>query len=136
MIMRFFVKILSVLVGLMVLFLIVFMLVFYMAGRSALKSVGNFVPDESELADGKYEGEFSCLGGYLNAEVNFEIRNHKLWLIQFEKLYGTSFTGSAQKVYFAIDDNKKLNFDAVTGATVTSNLAKAAIKDAIRKGPH
>ena len=105
-----------------------------MAGRAAQNSVGNFIPDQSTLSDGKYQGEFSYLSGHIGAEVSFEIKNGKLWLIKFDKLYGTTFTGSAQKVYFAIDDNKNLNFDAISGATITSNLAKAAIKDAINKG--
>ena len=133
--MRFILRSLAVVLGIFISMLIVFMIVFYMAGRAARKSVANFIPDQSTLADGKYQGEFNYLGGYISADVSFEIRNGKLWLIKFDKLYGTTFTGSSSKVYFAIDDNKNLNFDAISGATVTSDLAKAAIKDAIGKGP-
>lgn len=120
--------------GIFISLLIVFMLVIYMAGKKAQNHIGNFVPNQSTLTDGNYQGEFSYLGGYFSAKVKFEIKNGKLWLIKFEKLFGTTFTGSSQKVYFAIYKNKNLNFDTVTGATVTSNLAKAAIKNAIHNG--
>ena len=128
-------KVLTVLFGILVAGVLGLTILFYMAGNAAERKVGNFIPASTQLADGKYHGEFSYLGGHISADVSFEIRNGKLWLIRFDKLYGTPIFGAAQKVYFAIDDSKNLNFDAVTGATITSNLAKAAIKDAIEKGP-
>ncbi len=132
--MKLLFKIITVLVGLVVVLLISGMMIFYAAGKSASQYVGDFKP-AATLADGNYHGTYSCLGGHISADVSFQIKDGKLYLIRFDKLYGTAFFGSAQKVYYAIDDQKNLDFDVVTGATITSNLAKAAIKNALQNGP-
>jgi uncharacterized protein with FMN-binding domain len=134
--MKYFFIIISGGLILLILLFIFFYILFSRVGLEAKSMTGNFRPDMTRLADGQYHGHFSSMGGRISSEVSFEMRNGRLWLINFDQLYGTPAFGAPQKVIDRIDSLKSLDFDVVTGATVTSNLAKAAIKDAIDKGPH
>jgi uncharacterized protein with FMN-binding domain len=133
--MKYFLISISIGLALLIFLFVVFYTVFSRVGLQAKSKVGNFRPDISRLADGNYHGGFSSLGGRISSEVSFEIKNGKLQLINFDKLYGTPVYGAPQKVIERIDSLQNLDFDVVTGATVTSSLAKAAIKDAIDNGP-
>lgn len=108
---------------------------FNMAGKNAGKYVGEFQPMISQIEDGQYEGEYSAFINKVGAKISFKIKDGELVHYQFEKLYGTIGYGAPQNVKAAIDQKEDLNFDAISGATVTSNFAKAAIKNALQKGP-
>jgi uncharacterized protein with FMN-binding domain len=71
----------------------------------------------------------------VGAKISFNVKDGELVLYNFERLYGTIGYGAPQNVKSGIDQKEDLNFDAVSGATVTSNLARAAIKNALEKGP-
>lgn len=135
MINRYFLRLASVAAGIFMACLIAGLFIIFLAGRSARKAIGNFKPVMAELSDGIYQGNFTYLGGVISAQVSFEVRQGKLGIVKFDKLYGTRSLGAAQRVYAAIDDQRDLDFDGVSGATVTSNLARAAIKNAIDRGP-
>jgi uncharacterized protein with FMN-binding domain len=108
---------------------------FNLAGRNAGKYVGEFQPMMSQIEDGRYEGEYSTIISRIGAKISFKIKDGELVNFQFEKLYGTIGYGAPQNIKAGIDQKENLNFDSISGATVTSNFAKAAIKNALEKGP-
>ncbi len=132
--MNTFLKLIAGISGLIVVAIAAVFLIFYLAGRKAENDVKYFEPDITKLQDGIYHGSFSFLGS-VKAELNFEIRQGKLVAYNFIVLNGTPGYGADYAVKTQIDARKNLTFDAATGATITSNFAKAAIRDAIEKGP-
>ena len=111
------------------------LLSFNLAGRNAGKYVGEFQPEMSRIEDGQYEGEYSTVISRVGAKISFKIKDGELIHYQFDKLYGTIGYGAPQNIKAGIDQKEDLNFDSISGATVTSNFAKAAIKNALEKGP-
>ena len=97
--------------------------------------IGNFVPEVSRLEDGRYKGQFGMLNNRMEARVEFIVENHQLIACNFDKLFGTPGHKAPYLVKQKIDQIGKLDFDAVSGATLTSYMARAAIKNAIEKGP-
>lgn len=128
-------KILLYVFGLIAVIIVASLIVFNLGGKNANSFVGDFKPTMSNLENGSYKGTYSFLINKLGATVSFNIENGKLGKYQFEKLYGTLGYGAARSVEARIDLRRNLDFEAVSGATVTSNFAKAAIKNAIENGP-
>jgi len=106
-----------------------------LAGKNAAEFIGDFKPVMKEIENGKYEGEYSFLLDKIGAEISFEVKEGRLVNYEFGRLYSTIGYGAFENVRSQIDKNNDLNFDAVSGATITSNFAKAAIKNALEKGP-
>ena len=129
-----FFKLIAGISGILILVILIVFLQFYLAGKKAENYVGDFQPDISQLKDGKYHGTFSFIGD-VKAEIQFEITKGKLMEYDFIELTGTPGYGADYAVKTQIDAKKNLTFNAATGATITSNFAKAAIRDAIKKGP-
>jgi len=127
-------KVIAAISGIALLIILVIFLLFYLAGRKAENFVDGFQPDISRLEDGRYQGNFAFFGN-TKAEISFEIMQGKLVEYEITKLTGTPGYGADYAVKTQINARKDLNFDAATGATITSNFAKAAIRDAIEKGP-
>lgn len=121
--------------GIIVVLLITVLILFNLAGGDAAETVGEFVPDMSAIRDGNYEGEYNYLFDKLGATVRFEVRNGRLLDCEFGQLFGTVGYGAAETIQAEIDQRKSLDFEAISGATMTSNFAKAAIRNALDKGP-
>ena len=128
-------KILLYILGIGAIIILAGLLSFNMAGRNAGKYVGEFQPRMLQIEDGQYEGEYSAIFNKVGAKISFKVKDGELVHYNFERLYGTIGYGAPQNVKSVIDQKEDLNFDAVSGATVTSNLARAAIKNALEKGP-
>jgi uncharacterized protein with FMN-binding domain len=128
-------KTLLYILGILALIIIASLLSFNMAGRNAGKYVAEFQPMMSQIEDGRYAGEYSTIIRKVGAEISFRIKDGKLINFQFGKLYGTIGYGAPENVKSGIDQKEDLNFDSISGATVTSNFAKAAIKNALERGP-
>lgn len=130
--MRFIFRIIFSLALFLIAGIIATYVLFIIAGRKATNITEDFSPDITRINDGLYQGEFTFLG-VTRAKVAFEIRKGKLVELSFEKLSETPGYGAAFTIISVIKSNSKLDFDAVSGATITSNFAKAAIKDALSK---
>ena len=128
-------KVLLYILGILAVFIMAGLLSFNMAGRNAGKYIGEFQPVLSRIENGQYEGEYSTIISKVGAKISFKIKDGELIHYQFEKLYGTFGYGAPQSIKAGIDQKEDLNFDSISGATVTSNFAKAAIKNALEKGP-
>lgn len=121
--------------GTVALVLISGLIFFNLAGRNAATYVGDFRPDIMQIEDGNYEGSYYSFSKKIGASVSFEIKEGRLQNYHFDQLYGTIGYGAPENVRQQIDRNGNLDFEAVSGATVTSNLARAAIRNALEKGP-
>lgn len=128
-------KVLLYILGIVAVIIMAGLLSFNMAGRNAGKYVGEFQPMMSQIEDGLYEGEYSTLISKVGAKISFKIKDGELVHFQFEKLYGTIGYGAPQNIKSGIDQKEDLNFDSISGATVTCNFARAAIKNALEKEP-
>lgn len=128
-------KIILYILGIAAIITVAGLLSFNMAGRNAGKYVGEFQPKMSQIEDGQYEGEYSAIFNKVGAKISFKVKDGELVHYNFERLYGTIGYGAPQNVKSGIDQKEDLNFDSISGATVTSNFAKAAIKNALEKGP-
>ncbi len=133
--MRIFFRIAAAILALFILYLIFFYFLVKKTDMEARRISGKFRPDISVLPDGKYAGRFSPSFKRFGAEVTFEIKDHRLGIIRFEELYGTPGYGAPQSTIEKIEETGNLDFDAVSGATITADFAKAAIRDAIENGP-
>ena len=103
--------------------------------KKASAYVGDYIPDTALLDDGRYIGHVGFLNNRLEARVEFIIEDHRLVGCNFEELFGTPGHQAPYLVKQKIDQTGKLDFDAVSGATMTDHLARAAIKNAIDNGP-
>ena len=128
-------KILLYLLGIAAVIVVAALLSFNLAGRNAGKYVGEFQPKLSQIEDGHYEGEYSTIIRKVGAKISFKVKDGELVNFQFEKLYGTFGYGAQQNVKAGIDQKEDVNFDSISGATVTSNFARASIKNALEQGP-
>ena len=128
-------KIFLYLLGVIAIMIMAGLLTFNMAGRNAGKYVGEFQPRMSQIEDGQYEGEYSAIFNQVGAKISFKVKNGTLVHYNFEKLYGTIGYGAPQNIKSGIDQKEDLNFDSISGATVTCNFARAAIKNALENGP-
>ncbi len=127
---------LKIIVGLSLIIMLVLLGAFallQMAGYQAKKELKNFKSITNQVSDGNYHGSFATLG-QVKAEIEFRIAKGKMTHIRVLQLTGTPGYGADYAVQMQLDNSRMPDFDAATGATITSNFAKAAIKDALEKG--
>lgn len=94
----------------------------------------DFNPATSKLKDGIYKGHFRFFL-ITFSKVEFEIETGKVKSIDFKKMFHSPGSLYKKDIEFQIKRRKLLEVDAITGATRTSNFAKAAIKDATENNP-
>ncbi|MBD3419992.1 MAG: FMN-binding protein [Chitinivibrionales bacterium] len=101
------------------------------AGQKAEAHVGNFAPAATLFSDGTYRGEYKPFGFLTGARVEFEISDNSLSRFEIQKLHTTPGYGVKPRISARIDSTGALNFDAITGATISSYFTKAAIKNTL-----
>ncbi len=106
---------------------------FNRSGKIAKQYVGSYKVPMNKVKDGTYEGSFTVLGIIKGAHVRFEIKNNDIESFTFLSLLETPNFSVKEKILKAMKDKSTLHFDTITGATISSNLTKAAIKNALSK---
>ncbi len=101
-------------------------------GNQAKEYIGEFIPDISKLSDGTYRGTYKISDSKTGAAIEFTINNHKVTAVSVKKLYRTPLYPVTKKIKPYIEQSKNLNFDAISGATKSSLLLKAAIKNSLK----
>ena len=81
------------------------------------------------IQDGIYEGEYDA--GYIYAKVEVEIINGEIVFVDLLE-HRNERGKAAEKVLNDIIAENKVDVDAVTGATNSSNVIKKAVENAIR----
>ena len=101
------------------------------ANEDANQYIEHFEPATSKLPNGVYKGKFKAFKIITLSKVEFEIENGFIKNIDFKRM--THFPGNAYKgdIENQIKHTGQLEVNAISGATRTSNFAKAAIKVAI-----
>lgn len=101
------------------------------ANNFAEQYVDQFQPSTSQLPNGIYQGKFNVYKFFTFSKVEFEIKNGSVIKINFNTMYHSPGIPYKEEIENQIKISKKLEVDGITGATRTSNFAKAAIKSAI-----
>ncbi|MDY6800504.1 MAG: FMN-binding protein [Bacteroidota bacterium] len=101
------------------------------AYEEAKNLTGNFHPNTAQLPDGYYQGKFKALKLITLSHVEFTIKNKKIESLKFKRMFYMPGYLSKKDIEENLKNTQNLALDAITGATRTSNFAKAAIKDAI-----
>lgn len=103
------------------------------ANEEAKLYVEKFNPSTLQLPNGKYQGKFKAFKIFTMSKVEFAIKNGKVQDIKFKRMFHTPGSPYKEDIENKITQSQKLEVDAITGATRTSNFAKAAIKSALEK---
>jgi len=106
-------------------------LVIKKANEEAKQFTQNFHPNTTQLSDGFYQGKFKVFNLITLSHVEFTIKNNKIKKLRFKKMFHTPGYLSKKDIETKIKNTEHLELDAISGATNTSNFAKAAIKNAI-----
>ena len=86
--------------------------------------------DISEAEDGVYVGEYDA--GYIYAKVEVTIENGIIAELRILE-HGNERGEAAEGITEEIKRQQKLDVDAVTGATNSSNVIKKAVQNALAK---
>lgn len=103
------------------------------ANEDAKEYISSFDPVTSELPDGLYLGKFKTLKVFTLSKIEFQIKDGKVINVNLKKLFHSPGSPYKEEIEYQIKQTKRLEVNAISGATRTSNFAKAAIKSAIEK---
>ena len=99
--------------------------------KAQLDKIDKTPVDVSKVADGVYEGKYEAV--LVKVKVQVTVVNGEIAGIELLK----HDNGKGKPAEAMIEDMEKNNtaeVDAVSGATVSSEVIKAAVRDALRKG--
>ena len=101
------------------------------ANENAKEYVEDFKPITSKLPDGTYEGKYKAFGIITMSKVEFTVKKGNIKNIKFKKMFHSPGSPYKESIENQIRQSQRLEVDAITGATRSSNFAKAAIKNAL-----
>jgi len=101
------------------------------ADNKAKDYIEDFNVSSLHVPDGEYSGNFKIFGVFAVAKVTFVMENSRIKEISFKRILHSPGKNYEIDIEKKILDNQDLELDAITGATRTSNFAKAAIKNAL-----
>ncbi|MCK5171705.1 MAG: FMN-binding protein [Bacteroidales bacterium] len=102
------------------------------ANENARQYVESFNPASSNLSNGTYKGKFKAFKILTLSKVEFVIEDGLVKSIDFIRMFHSPGNPCKEEIENQIKQTQRLEVDAITGATRTSNFAKAAIKAAIK----
>ena len=105
------------------------------AGHKAALAAADSSWEQTIPDDGHYTGTYR-LFGVKTACVQFNIRDRNLQTFGIGNLVTTPGHGVKSEIMDQIKINKNLRFDAVSGATISSQFVKAAITNAVKNKNH
>ncbi|MDF2522052.1 MAG: FMN-binding protein [Clostridia bacterium] len=89
-------------------------------------AVGEF--QLGSVADGSYEGEFSA--GVVSAAVTVTVKDKKVVDIVINR-HENGLGKKAERIVEDIIEKQSLNVEAVSGATLSSNVIRKAVEEAV-----
>ena len=101
------------------------------ANEQAREYAENFKPKTSTLPDGTYQGKYKAFGLFTMSDVEFTVLNGVVETIEFKRMFHSPGSAYKENIETQIKQSRKLEVNAISGATRTSNFAKAAIIDAV-----
>lgn len=115
-------------------FIVIFGYTFFMFSSKKAKQYS--VENHTEIIDAKsgvYSGEYKFTDFIVLAKIQFEVIEGKITNIQLKKLANTRTHKCENELIQRIENCQQIDFDAISGATGTSNFAKAALANAFVK---
>lgn len=106
------------------------------ANQQAREFVQDFKPKTSQLSDGIYKGKFKAFRLITMSKVEFTVQDGTIKNIEFKRMFHSPGSPYKENIENQIKQSKRLEVNAITGATRSSNFAKAAIKSAIKNNPN
>lgn len=88
--------------------------------------------DLSQIADGKYLGEFSYSKS--RCEVEVAVENHRIADIKIIENGTNDRAKKAEAVISKVIDEQKINVDVISGSTTTSKALLKAVESALSSG--
>lgn len=82
------------------------------------------------IADGSYEGEYSA--GIVSAAVTVTVKDKKVTDIVINR-HDNGLGKKAERIVDDIIEKQSLNVEAVSGATLSSNVIRKAVEEAVAK---
>lgn len=84
----------------------------------------------SSISDGTYKGDYSA--GLVSAAVTVVVKDNKITGIVINK-HENGLGKKAEKIVYDIIDKQSLNIDNISGATLSSNVIRKAVEQALEK---
>ena len=104
---------------------------FQHVGVEAEQYIGDFEFNLDELKNGDYSGSYKVCGIKTAAEITYSKQDSTVENVVIKSLLTTPGYYILEKISEKIQNNESLKFDAISGATISSNFLKAAIKNSI-----
>ena len=122
--------ILGIILAIVVL-LISFVGIMLLRMKKQLDKIDKTPVDVSQVADGVYEGEYEAT--LVKVKVQVTVANGAITEIELLK-HDNGKGKPAEAMLDEMEKNNTVEVDAVSGATVSSEVIKAAVREALRKG--
>ncbi|MBO4496457.1 MAG: FMN-binding protein [Clostridiales bacterium] len=122
--------ILGIILAIVVL-LISFVGIMLLRMKKQLDKIDKTPVDVSQVADGVYEGEYEAV--LVKVKVQVTVSNGEIADVELLK-HDNGRGKPAEAMIEEMEKNNTAEVDAVSGATVSSEVIKAAVRDALRKG--
>jgi len=101
------------------------------ANNDSKEFLANFSPLTQDLQDGLYKGKYKAFKIITLSKVEFVIKDGMVEKFTLNKLFRSPGSQYKEDIENRIRQSKRLEIDAISGATRTSNFANAAIKSAL-----
>lgn len=116
--------------GVVFLAFIVIAVVFFVIINLAIPDFDVEDVDLRNVADGSYRGEYSA--GPVSAAVRVQVKDNRITDIVIEK-HDNGLGKKAEKIVDDIIRKQSLDVNAVSGATLSSNVIRKAVEEALNK---
>jgi len=110
---------------------LVFTSVIKKANNDSKVFLADFIPITQDLPDGIYKGKYKAFKFFTLSKVEFVIEAGMVENFTLDKLFRSPGSQYKEDIENRIRQSKRLEIDAISGATRTSNFANAAIKSAL-----
>jgi len=88
----------------------------------------------SLVNDGTFEGSYADIKSGRNARVSVIIKNHKIMEVDILEFSASPVGRKGKYVIKSVIKQQSINVDAVSGATISSNILLKSIENALLKG--
>lgn len=123
----------KVLIGISALFLIMSGIIFYVFLQQGkdMEQLKYSVIDMNSIQDGVYDGEANTT--LIKAKIQVELVNHTIQSITILK-HDNGIGSQAEKIIVNMKESNTYDVDTISGATLSSQVIKSAVNQAIAKG--
>jgi uncharacterized protein with FMN-binding domain len=123
-------RVFKILAIVFLMFIIVIAATFFTIKSLKLPDVDVGDVDLRNINDGSYRGEYSA--GHVKAVVKVQVKDNRIIDIMIEQ-HQNGLGKKAEKIIDEIISKQTLNVDVISGATLSSNVIRKAVEEALNK---